>query len=111
MLSPIILLSVTAVYLQDFNFPFYVASRVGRNSKSFKMIKLRSMSVNADKSGVSSTSNDDVRITKVGHFIRKFKLDEVVQLINVAKGDMSLVGPRPNVMWRLIYILPKKGGF
>jgi len=64
----------------------------------FKMLKLRSMSVNADKSGVDSTSVDDVRITPVGHIIRRYKLDEFTQLLNVLIGDMSLVGPRPNVI-------------
>lgn len=97
LLSPVISLFVIAVYLQDFHNPFYVASRVGIHEKPFKMFKLRSMIINADKSGVASTSNDDKRITKVGRLIRQFKLDEIVQLFNVLKGDMSLVGPRPNV--------------
>ena len=61
------------------------------------MIKLRSMVVNADKNKVDSTSSDDPRITKIGRFIRKFKLDELSQLFNVLAGEMSLVGPRPNV--------------
>ena len=61
------------------------------------MIKLRSMIVNAEKSKVDSTSSNDPRITKIGNFIRKFKLDELAQLYNVLIGEMSLVGPRPNV--------------
>ena len=61
------------------------------------MIKLRSMVVDADKTGVDSTKASDGRITPVGHFIRRFKLDELTQLVNVLVGDMSMVGPRPNV--------------
>lgn len=97
LLSPIILPVLLIVWLQDFHNPFYVAPRVGKNEKIFKMIKLRSMKINADKSGVDSTSSNDSRITSVGRFIRKIKLDEISQLINVLLGDMSLVGPRPNV--------------
>ena len=95
--SPLLTLSVLAVYLQDFKSPFYIAERIGRGGKPFRMIKIRSMVVNADKSGVASTSGDDRRITAIGHLIRKFKLDELAQLYNVLIGDMSLVGPRPNV--------------
>ena len=95
--SPILLPSMLLVFLQDFHSPFYIAPRVGRDEKLFSMVKLRSMIVNADKSGVDSTSNNDKRITAVGHFIRRFKLDELMQLWNVLLGDMSLVGPRPNV--------------
>ena len=86
------------VYRQDKHSPFHVASRVGKNGVMFKMLKLRSMSVNADKSGVDSTSVDDIRITPIGHKIRRYKLDEFTQLWNVLIGDMSLVGPRPNVL-------------
>jgi lipopolysaccharide/colanic/teichoic acid biosynthesis glycosyltransferase len=70
---------------------------VGKGEKLFNMVKLRSMVKNADKSGVDSTSANDMRITRVGHLIRKYKLDEITQLWNVLIGDMSLVGPRPNV--------------
>lgn len=85
------------VWINDFGNPFYTAMRVGKDEKKFKMFKLRSMIVNADKTGVDSTSNNDMRITRIGKFIRKFKMDELSQLINVLLGDMSLVGPRPNV--------------
>jgi lipopolysaccharide/colanic/teichoic acid biosynthesis glycosyltransferase len=85
------------VWKQDKHSPFYVAPRVGKDGKPFKMVKLRSMVINADKSGVDSTGANDQRITKVGHFIRRYKLDELTQLWNVLIGDMSLVGPRPNV--------------
>ena len=97
-LSPVLLTFMYLVYRQDNHSPFYVASRVGKNGVMFKMLKLRSMSVNADKSGVDSTSVDDIRITPIGHKIRRYKLDEFTQLWNVLIGDMSLVGPRPNVL-------------
>ncbi len=95
--SPVLLPVVFLVWWQDKHSPFYVAPRVGRNDQTFKMIKLRSMVINADKSGVDSTAANDNRITAVGQFIRRYKLDELTQLWNVLKGDMSLVGPRPNV--------------
>jgi lipopolysaccharide/colanic/teichoic acid biosynthesis glycosyltransferase len=95
--SPILLPTIFLVWIQDWHSPFYIAPRVGKNERLFKMLKLRSMIVNADKSGVDSTSSNDKRITGVGRFIRKYKLDELSQLWNVLIGDMSLVGPRPNV--------------
>ena len=85
------------IWKQDKHSPFYIAPRVGRGGRPFRMVKLRSMIINADKSGVDSTSSSDRRITPVGQFVRKYKLDELTQLWNVLKGDMSLVGPRPNV--------------
>jgi len=94
---PIILFACLGIYLQDKHSPFYIARRVGKNNRSFNMIKLRSMIVNAEKSKVDSTSLNDPRITKIGKSIRKFKLDELSQLYNVLIGEMSLVGPRPNV--------------
>ena len=95
--SPVLLPVMFLVWKQDGHSPFYIADRVGLRGRSFRMVKLRSMVINADKSGVDSTSANDVRITAVGHFIRRFKLDELSQLWNVLIGDMSLVGPRPNV--------------
>lgn len=96
-LSPIFMFFIILVFLQDFKSPFYVANRVGKNGNLFKMIKLRSMGVNADKSGLASTSSNDMRITPIGKIIRKYKLDELTQLFNVFLGHMSIVGPRPNV--------------
>jgi len=92
-LAPLCLL----VWLQDFHSPFYVPQRVGRKGRRFRMVKLRSMVIRADTNKVDSTAKNDPRITHVGRFIRAFKLDEVPQLWNVLIGDMSLVGPRPNV--------------
>jgi lipopolysaccharide/colanic/teichoic acid biosynthesis glycosyltransferase len=95
--SPVLLPVMFLVWRQDGHSPFYVAPRVGKDGVPFKMMKLRSMVVNADKTGVDSTGANDRRITRVGYFIRRYKLDELTQLWNVLRGDMSLVGPRPNV--------------
>lgn len=95
--SPLIIIVLIQIWIQDFHNPFYVANRVGKNSTVFKMYKFRSMIVNAEASGVDSTGNNDSRITTVGKFIRAYKLDELSQMFNVLFGNMSLVGPRPNV--------------
>lgn len=86
------------VWRQDRHSPFYIADRAGVGGKPFRMVKIRSMVTNADKSGVESTSANDNRITSLGHSIRRWKIDEFGQLWNVLKGDMSLVGPRPNTL-------------
>ncbi|MFZ2486578.1 MAG: sugar transferase [Anaerolineae bacterium] len=95
--SPILIAAMIAVWLQDFHSPFYIPLRVGKNGKLYKMVKLRSMVIKADSTGVDSTSANDPRITSVGRFVRAYKIDELPELWNVLKGDMSLVGPRPNV--------------
>ena len=95
--TPVLLPVIFLVWYQDKNSPFYIAPRVGKGERLFNMVKLRSMVINADRSGVDSTSANDSRITSVGNFIRKYKLDEITQLWNVLLGDMSLVGPRPNI--------------
>ena len=95
--SPILVPAMIAVWLQDFHSPFYIPLRVGKDGKLYRMVKLRSMVIKADKTGVDSTSARDPRITPVGHFIRKYKLDDLPELWNVLWGSMSLVGPRPNV--------------
>jgi lipopolysaccharide/colanic/teichoic acid biosynthesis glycosyltransferase len=95
--SPFLVLFSFLIWKQDWHSPFYVADRVGKNEYIFKMIKLRSMIINADKSGVDSTSANDSRITPLGRFIRKYKIDELPNIFNIIKGDMSFVGPRPNV--------------
>jgi lipopolysaccharide/colanic/teichoic acid biosynthesis glycosyltransferase len=97
-LWPFLLLFMLLIWLQDFCSPFYIAPRARRRNETFNMIKLRSMVKNADKKGGASTAANDRRITWVGRLIRKTKFDEVPQLWNVLVGDMSLVGPRPQVM-------------
>ena len=98
-LCPLFLLIGTIIYLNDRGPIFYKAKRVGRGGNEFTMYKFRTMIVNADSRGASSTTLDDVRITSVGRVLRKWKLDELAQLLNVFLGSMSLVGPRPQVRW------------
>ena len=76
---------------------FFRQLRVGRNNQDFRIFKFRTMKPDADKSGLLTVGMKDNRITKVGYYLRKFKMDEVPQLINVLLGDMSVVGPRPEV--------------
>ncbi|MFA5839202.1 MAG: sugar transferase [Candidatus Margulisiibacteriota bacterium] len=76
---------------------FYRQIRVGKNGKLFKIFKFRTMVQNADKIGGPSTSGDDMRVTNIGKIIRKYNFDELAQLISVLRGEMSLVGPRPEV--------------
>jgi len=97
LLSPLLVAVAIAIYLQDYNSPFYIASRVGRGERPFRMVKFRSMVLRADATGVDSTAGDDPRVTRLGAAIRRFKVDEIPQLLNVLIGSMSLVGPRPNV--------------
>ncbi|EGS63005.1 sugar transferase [Vibrio cholerae] len=90
-----ILLIVTSIGLFDTGSPIFVQERVGRNKKPFKLVKFRTMSV--DTQSVASHLASTSSITKFGAFLRKTKIDELPQLINVLKGEMSLVGPRPNL--------------
>jgi lipopolysaccharide/colanic/teichoic acid biosynthesis glycosyltransferase len=76
---------------------FFVQLRVGKNNKDFKLYKFRTMFLNSDNKGLLTVGNNDKRITKLGYYLRKNKLDELPQLINVLNGTMSLVGPRPEV--------------
>jgi lipopolysaccharide/colanic/teichoic acid biosynthesis glycosyltransferase len=98
LLFPFIVLIAIWIKLSSVGPLFYTQKRVGKDFKEFDIYKFRSMIVDADKKGPSVTSADDARITKVGQFIRRTKIDELPQLLNVLKGDMSLVGPRPEVM-------------
>ncbi len=96
-LSPLFLVVAILIKLDDGGSVFFRQTRVGQYGKPFKIYKFRTMVENAEKLGAQITKGDDPRITKVGRFLRKYKLDELPQLINVLKGEMSLVGPRPEV--------------
>ncbi|MDD5655543.1 MAG: sugar transferase [Candidatus Omnitrophica bacterium] len=96
-LSPVFAVICVLIKLEDGGPVFYRGQRVGLSGKKFRMFKFRTMVLNADKIGGSSTADDDPRITKLGKTLRKYKLDEIPQLINVLAGEMSFVGPRPEV--------------
>jgi len=96
-LSPLLLLVAAAVKLGDGGPVFYRQARVGRGGRPFQMLKFRTMRVNADRDGLAITAAGDARITTVGRFLRKAKLDELPQFWNVLRNDMSIVGPRPEV--------------
>ena len=96
-LSPIFLIMAIWIKLDSEGSVFYRQVRVGRNNNDFRIFKFRSMRVGSDKGSLVTIGGRDPRITRSGYFIRKYKLDEFPQLINVFKGDMSLVGPRPEV--------------
>ncbi|MBE6063499.1 MAG: sugar transferase [Clostridium butyricum] len=96
-LSPILLIIALRIKTGSDGPVFFKQIRVGKDGKEFEILKFRTMVVNAEKLGRQITVGADNRITKVGGFLRKYKLDELPQLFNVFKGDMSLVGPRPEV--------------
>lgn len=111
-LSPVFLVTAIAIKLEDGGPAFFIQPRAGKDMKAFKMYKFRSMYVNADEklaellkdneqTGHAFKIKNDPRITKVGKFIRKVSIDELPQLINIMKGDMSIVGPRPILPWQM----------
>lgn len=97
MLLPFFIIPAVLIILDSKGGIFYKQTRVGRYNKDFKLIKFRTMKTSSDKQGLLTTSSKDPRITKVGYYLRKYKIDELPQLLNVLVGDMSLVGPRPEV--------------
>lgn len=96
-LSSLLILIAVLIKIDSEGRIFYKGIRVGKNGKLFKIFKFRTMVPNAENIGGSSTADKDPRITRVGKFLRKYKLDELPQLINVLRGEMSIVGPRPQV--------------
>ena len=97
LLSPLFVILAIWIKCDSLGPVFYKQVRVGRNNMDFQLFKFRSMRVGSDKKGLITVGGHDPRITRSGYYIRKYKLDEFPQLINVFKGDMSLVGPRPEV--------------
>ena len=98
-LSPFFIFIAIGIKLDSRGPVFFKQWRVGKNDKDFLLWKFRTMVSNAQKGGLITVGGRDARVTAIGYYLRKFKLDEVPQLINVAKGDMALVGPRPEVRY------------
>ena len=97
LLSPLFLLVALWIVIDDPGPVFYRQQRVGKDGRDFGLLKFRSMRVGADKMSLITIGDRDPRVTRAGYYIRKYKLDELPQLVNVLVGDMSLVGPRPEV--------------
>lgn len=107
-LSPILLIVAIWIKLDSKGPVFYRQVRVGRYNKDFRIFKFRSMRIGSDKGTLVTIGGRDPRVTRSGYFIRKFKVDELPQLINVFIGDMSLVGPRPEVRHYVNYWTPEQ---
>lgn len=107
-LSPLFLVMAIWIKLDSKGPVFYRQVRVGKNNKDFKIFKFRSMRVGADQGSLVTIGGRDPRITRSGYFIRKYKLDEFPQLINVLLGEMSIVGPRPEVRHYVNYWTPEQ---
>ena len=107
-LSPILIIVAIWIKLDSEGPVFYRQVRVGRYNKDFRIFKFRSMRIGSDKGSLVTIGGRDPRVTRSGYFIRKFKIDELPQLINVFIGDMSLVGPRPEVRHYVNYWTPEQ---
>lgn len=97
LLAPVWIILPLLIVIDSTGNPFYVQKRVGKDSKDFNLLKFRTMYAGTDKKGLLTVGDNDRRITRIGYFLRKYKLDELPQLFNIIKGDMSIVGPRPEV--------------
>ncbi|ATP56094.1 glycosyl transferase [Pedobacter ginsengisoli] len=97
-LSPLFIVVVILLKLDSRGSIFYKQIRVGLNQKNFELIKFRTMYTDSDRAGLLTIGDHDSRITRVGCWLRKYKIDELPQLINILKGEMSFVGPRPEVL-------------
>ncbi|MCO6499278.1 MAG: sugar transferase [Vicingus serpentipes] len=97
LLFPLFILIALLIIIDSKGGVFYIQKRIGKNGITFNLFKFRTMSTGSDKEGLLTVGNRDARITKVGYYLRKYKIDELPQLINVLNGKMSFVGPRPEV--------------
>lgn len=108
LLLPLFVLVYLLIVLESKGGGFYLQNRVGKDGVDFKLFKFRTMRVGSDKKGLLTIGGNDGRITKVGLLLRRFKIDELPQLFNVLKGDMSMVGPRPEVRKYVDLYTPKQ---
>jgi len=99
LLAPILLAIAIIIKLDSRGPVLFIQGRVGRNNKDFNIYKFRTMKVQSESKGLLTLGNHDTRITKVGYFLRRYKIDEFPQLFNILKGDMSFVGPRPELRY------------
>ncbi len=99
LLAPLLILIAIIIKLDSKGPVLFIQGRVGKNNKDFKIFKFRTMRVQSHKKGLLTLGNDDSRITKTGYFLRRYKIDEFPQLINILIGDMSFVGPRPELRY------------
>ena len=99
LLFPILLLIAILIKLDSKGPVLFIQGRVGKNNQDFNIYKFRTMRIQSDKKGLLTLGNHDSRITKIGYFLRRYKIDEFPQLINIIKGDMSFVGPRPELRY------------
>ncbi len=97
--APFLILISILIKLESKGSALFIQGRVGKNNKDFNIYKFRTMKVLSDKKGLLTLGNNDSRITKIGYFLRRYKIDEFPQLFNILKGDMSFVGPRPELRY------------
>jgi len=107
-LAPVLLIVALIIKFSSPGPVLYRGVRVGLRGRRFRILKFRTMVANADRIGGSSTAEDDPRITRIGTFLRRYKLDELPQFLNVLAGDMSVVGPRPQVAWAVDLYTPEQ---
>ena len=102
-LAPILLVIAILIKIDSKGPVFFIQGRVGKNNIDFNIYKFRTMRMESNKKGLLTLGNNDSRITKIGYFLRRFKIDEFPQLLNIIKGDMSFVGPRPELRYYVNY--------
>lgn len=110
-LAPVFFVIAILIRITEPGSILYRAPRVGKGGTMFTMLKFRSMVINADKIGGPSTAGDDLRVTRIGRILRRYKLDELPELVNVLRGEMSLVGPRPEVKMYIDMMSPEERSF